>query len=209
MTKIKNIFVKGVVDKDTDERLTSPEVLVDSENFLVTTSDGNNGGVGKNVPGNVKKTNYNITGAKTIGTSKDESKEKVYNFIKGTTHDYIIEYDITTNTSEIVLQDVTGGVLNFIDGERITNVNIISTGEPDGDLLAWSGDSNPPRIVNIARAKTWGIGGFTEDQISVMKPAPVFAPVITLQSTINTELTNFLEDKFLQFAYRYKYEDGY
>ena len=209
MTKIKNIFVKGVVDKDTDERMTSPEVMIDAENFLVTTSDGNNGGVGKNVPGNVKKTNYNIAGAKTIGTSKDESKEKVYNFIKGTTHDYIIEYDITTNTSEIVLQDVTGGVLNFIDGERITNVNIISTGEPDGDLIAWSGDSNPPRIVNIARAKTWGIGGFTEDQISVMKPAPVFAPVITLQSTINTELTNFLEDKFLQFAYRYKYEDGY
>ncbi len=209
MTKIKNIFVKGVVDKDTDERLTSPEVLVDSENFLVHITDSNSGGVGKNVPGNVKKTNYNIAGAKTIGTSKDESKEKVYNFIKGTTHDYIIEYDITTNTSEIVLQDVTGGVLNFIDGERITNVNIISTGEPDGDLIAWSGDSNPPRIVNIARAKTWGIGGFTEDQISVMKPAPVFAPVITLQSTINTELTNFLEDKFLQFAYRYKYEDGY
>jgi hypothetical protein len=99
--------------------------------------------------------------------------------------------------------------LNFINGERITNVNIISTGEPDGDLIAWSGDSNPPRIVNIARAKTWGIGGFTEDQISVMKPAPVFAPVITLESTFNTELTNFLEDKFLQFAYRYKYEDGY
>ena len=208
MPKIKNIFVKGVVDKDTDERLTSPEVLVDSENFLVTTSDGNNGGVGKNVPGNVKKTNYNITGAKTIGTSKDESKEKVYNFIKGTTHDYIIEYNITTNASEIVLQDVAGGVLNFIDGERITNVNIISTGEPDGDLLAWSGDSNPPRIVNIARAKTWGIGGFTEDQISVMKPAPVFAPTINNISSIEDDGI-FLTERFITFGYRWKYSDGY
>lgn len=208
MPKIKNIFVKGVVDKDTDERLTSPEVLVDSENFLVTTSEGNNMGVGKNVPGNVKKTNYNIAGAKTIGTSKDESKEKVYNFIKGTTHDYIIEYDITTNTSEIVLQDVTGGVLNFIDGERITNVNIISTGEPDGDLLAWSGDSNPPRIVNIARAKTWGIGGFTEDQISVMKPAPVFAPTINNISSLEDNGV-FLTERFISFGYRWKYSDGY
>ena len=74
MPKIKNTFTRGVIDRDTDERLTSPEVLVDSENFLVTTSEGNNMGVGKNVPGNVKKTNYNIAGAKTIGTSKDESK---------------------------------------------------------------------------------------------------------------------------------------
>jgi hypothetical protein len=208
MTKIKNIFVKGVVDKDTDERLTSSEVMIDAENFLVTTSDGNNGGVGKNVPGNVKKTNYNIAGAKTIGTSKDESKEKVYNLIKGTTHDYVIEYDITTNTSETVLQDVTGGVLNFIDGERIRNVNIISTGEPDGDLLAWSGDSNPPRIVNIARAKTWGIGGFTEDQISVMKPAPVFAPTINNISSLEDNGV-FLTERFISFGYRWKYSDGY
>lgn len=209
MTKIKNTLSRGIIDKDTDERMTSPEVLVDSENFLVHITDSDSGGVGKNVPGNVKKTNYNISGAKTIGTSKDESKEKVYNFIKGTTHDYIIEYDITTNTSEIVLQDVTGGVLNFIDGERITNVNIISTGEPDGDLIAWSGDSNPPRIVNIARAKTWGIGGFTEDEISVMKPSPIFAPSINLTTSIDGLENNFLKDKFICFAYRYKYSDGF
>lgn len=209
MTKIKNTLSRGIINKDLDERITPSDMLIDAENFVVTTSDNSGAGVGKNVPGNIKKTNYNISGAKTIGKGTNPSQEKVYNFVKGTNHDYIIEYNVETNTSEIVLQATTGGVLNFKSGERITNVDIISSGEDGGDLIAWSGDSNPPRIVNIERAKTWAVDGFTEDQISVMKPAPVFAPVITLQSTINTELTNFLEDKFLQFAYRYKYEDGY
>lgn len=209
MTKIKNIFTRGVVDKDTDERFTSPEVMIDSENFLVTTSDGNNGGVGKNVPGNIKKTEYDIEGGKTIGVGKDESKEKIYNFIKGTTHDYIIEYDVTSDTSEIVLQDVTGGVLNFIEGERITHINIVSSGEVDGDLIVWSGDSNPPRIVNIEMAKTWGIGGFTENEISVMKPSPIFAPSINLTTSIDGLENNFLNDKFIVFATRYKYIDGF
>jgi hypothetical protein len=209
MPKIKNIFSRGIVDKDSDERFTSPEVLIDAENFLVTTSEGNNRGVGKNPPGNVKTTNYNIVGAKTIGVGKDESKEKIYNFIKGTNHDYVIEYDITTNTSEVVLQDVTNGVLNFKEGERIINVDIISSGEVDGDLLCWSGDSNPPRIVNIARAKTWAIGGFTEDEISVMKPSPIFAPSINITTSLDGVENNFIKDKFICFAYRYKYSDGF
>ena len=79
----------------------------------MTTSEGNNGGIGKNVPGNIKKTSYVINGARTIGRGKNESKEKLYNFIKGTDSDYIIEYDVTTNTSVVVLQSSTNGVLNF------------------------------------------------------------------------------------------------
>ena len=37
--------------------------------------------------------------------------------------------------------------MNFIDGERITNVNIISTGEPDGDLIACFDENIPESVV--------------------------------------------------------------
>lgn len=208
MAKIQNNFTKGIVNKDLDERITPSDMLIDAENFVVTTSDNSGAGVGKNVPGNIKKTNYNISGAKTIGKGTNASQEKVYNFIKGTNHDYLIEYNLETNTSEIILQATTGGVLNFQSGERITNVDIISSGEEGGDLIAWSGDSNPPRIVNIERAKTWAIDGFTEDEISVMKPAPIFAPTLLPTSTGDNTAV-FLEERFISFGYRWRYRDGY
>lgn len=209
MAKIQNNFTKGVINKDLDERLVPSDMLIDAENFVVTTSDNAGAGVGKNVPGNVKKTSYNISGGKTIGKGTNASQEKVYNLVKGANHDYLIEYNVETNTSEIVLQATTGGVLNFQSGERITNVDIISSGEEGGDLIAWSGDSNPPRIVNIERAKTWGINGFTEDEISMMKPSPIFAPSLVLTTSSDGVENNFLKDKFICFAYRYKYKDGF
>lgn len=209
MTKIQNTFSRGIIDKDSDERFVGPDTLIDSENFVVVTTEGSNFGVGKNVPGNYKMSEYEIAGGKTIGSGKNASKNKIYNFVKGTSNDYIIEYDTVTNTSNIVLQYTTGGVLNFVTGERITNVEVISSGDEGGDLLAWSGDSNPLRIVNIERAKTWTANGFTEDEISVMKPSPIFSPNINLTTSVDGLANNFMKEKFICFAYRYKYSDGF
>ena len=64
-----------------------------------------------------------------------------------------MEYDATTNTSVRVLQYSTGGVLNFISGEKITQFDLFIDAETGFALIAWSGDSNPPRIVNVETAK--------------------------------------------------------
>jgi hypothetical protein len=211
--KIQNTFNPGIIDKDNDERFVQVGTLTDAENFLVAITEGSDRGVGKNVTGNVLKTDYetdfDYTTAKTIGSGKNDSTNKIYNFLKSEEFDYLIEYDTVTNESVRVLQSSAGGVLNFIEGERILNVDIISSGEANGDLIAWSGDSNSVRIVNIARAKTWAINGFTEDEISVMKPSPIFAPQISLTTSVDGVLNNFIEDKFLTFAYRFEYADGY
>jgi len=208
MAKIQNTFIKGLIDKDSDKRFAADQVLTDAENFTVLTTEGSNRGVGKNFTGNVQKTNYGIPGAVTIGKGINESQNKVYNFIKGELHDYIIEYDVENDVSEIVLQDVTGGVLNFIEGERILNCDVIS-GQEGNNLLAWSGDSNPPRIVNIERAKTWSVSGFTDLEISVMKPSPIFSPDVVPEQISDDDLASFTRDKFLCFSYRYLYEDGF
>jgi hypothetical protein len=208
MAQIKNIFSKGTVQKDLDERFVSPDELIDSENAIVITSEGSNAGVLKNVTGNIKKTNFNIPGAKTIGKGTLPSKNKVYNFISGNIHDYIIETDVTTWQSVIVVQSTVGKLLNFNPNKRVTNVDIIIDPEGNGDLLCFSGDNNPPRCLNIQTAKNWGVDGFSEQEISLIKAPPLFP--ITFTPLISTEnpKANFLEDRFLSFAYRYKYTDG-
>ncbi len=207
--KLQNIFAKGTVNKDADSRFVDSEEMIDAENFFVTTVDGSSGGVGKNALGNALKTAYNITGGKTVGVGIDTSNNKVYNLVKGTNHDYIIEYDPDTHASVIVVQSTTGTLLNFRAGERVRNVDIIVDANGDGNIIAFSGDSNPPRAFNIARAKTWGVDGFSEDEISVMKPSPIFAPEITLTTSVDGVENNFIEDKFIRLAYRYKYADGF
>ena len=160
MTQIKNIFAKGTIQKDLDERFVSPDELIDAENAIVITSEGSNAGVLKNVTGNVKKTNLNIAGAKTIGHGVLSSKSKVYNFISGSVYDYIIETDAITWNSEIVAQSSIGQLLNFDRDKRVTNVDIIIDPEGNGDLLCFSGDIKMPSCLNIKTAKHWGINGF-------------------------------------------------
>jgi len=208
MVKFPNTFSKGTVNKDLDARFIGPDELIDAENFFVSTLEASSGGVGKNALGNALKTAYNITGGHTIGHGVNTSNGKVYNLIKGTNHDYIIEYDSKTFVSAIVAQSTTGTRLNFKTGERITNVEVLA-GNTDADtLLKFSGDSNPPRILNIARAKTWGIDGFTAEEIMLIKAPPLYPPTVVQINTSDLK-ENFLEDKYLSFATRYKYKDNY
>ena len=203
MAKLQNLFNVGIIDKDSQNRFVAEGRLIDAENFFVNTLEGSGGGVGKNALGNALKTAYAITGGKTIGHGVNTSTNKVYNLIKGTNHDYIIEYDSETSISAIVAQSTTGTRLNFRTGERITNVDVI-----DNTLLKFSGDSNPPRILNIERAKTWGTDGFTAEEIMLIKAPPLYPPTVTLINTSDLK-ENFIADKFLSFATRYKYKDYY
>lgn len=211
--KIQNNFTQAIINNDLDERFTNGALVGVPKNVSIFTSNGNDAGVLKNVPGNVKKSdyandvNYNYAGARTIGVGKNDSSEKIYHFVKATGFDYVIEFNTITFQSTIVLSATTGGVLNFQG--RIPNVDIFIDAVSQDVILFWSGDSNPPRCVNVETAKTWTLDGFTNDEISVMKPSPIFAPQINLTTSVDGVQNNFIEDKMLCFAYRYKYSDGY
>jgi hypothetical protein len=205
---IKNTFSKGTVNKDMDGRFVSSDELTDAENFFVTTVDGSSAGVGKNALGNVRRTFAGIEGGITVGCGKNPSNNKIYNLVKGNSRDYIIEYDINTHASEIVSQSTTGTRWNFRAGERVRNVEVLM-GNTDADtLLKISGDSNPPRIINIARAKTWGLNGFTAEEIMLIKAPPLYPPVVVQVQAVQ-EQENFMKEKFISFATRYKYKDNY
>jgi hypothetical protein len=211
--KIQNNFLQAKVNKDFDERLTPNGQLTDAENFMVTSEDGGAAGVGKVVLGNFKTTSLNIPGAMVIGSMSDDANNRLFYFIKGTNHDYLIEYNVETETTIVVLKSAVGGALNFSTSYRIYNVNFVVNSENENTILAWTDGYNPPRIVNIDRFKALFAADpayvFTSLEISVIKPSPETSP--TIQGRIDAENlgSNEIEDKMISFSYRYKYNDGY
>lgn len=209
MAKIQNNFLKATVDKDLDERLTPNGVMTDAVNFMVTSEDGSSLGVGKNVVGNILSNSLNDTTAVVIGSIADDSNERIFFFAHSNTYDYVAQYNLSNSSIEILLKSTADtGVLNFDLNYRISHSDIFVSVEGES-LLSWTDGLNPPRIVGIERAKTYAVNGFTDVEISVMKPSPIFAPTINLINVSTGDSSNFLEDKFLQFGYRYKYQDGH
>jgi len=217
MAKISNNFILGGVNKDADERLIPNGSVRDISNAITNVSESDDSGTLENVLGNTLEAecnlvlDENITNPVVIGSKHNDNKNLIYYFVKGDNYDAILEYNVETNSLVQVLQDNKNNILNF-DG-RITHINVInkSSGsgdaERDSDLLAFCGDDNPPRIINVERCKGYAVGGFLEDDINVIKPAPKEAPNLT--PLFLSDGGNTLEDEFLCFGYRYKYKDGY
>lgn len=209
MAKYENTFPSSILDLDSEPRYVRNSALIFAQNISVNATDGSTQGVVKNVKGNLIRSNYGIVGGHNVGEAVSQNKNKIYNAVKGSDFDYIIEYDTETFISVIVAQSTTGTRLNFREGERIVNMEVIIDPEDNGDLLSWSGDSNPPRIGNIERMKTWGVDGFTAEEIMLIKPPPIYPVTLESVISVNNAESNNMEDRFFTFGYRYKYKDGY
>ena len=104
-----------------------------------------------------------------------------------------------------------GFFLNFSKNHLITGVNIID------DLLFWTDNYNQPRKINVKKALASPKYYDTEEKISVAKFAPyevikLYNPNgrghdVTLTNSPRVE-SDYLEESFVRFSYRYKYKDG-
>ena len=71
---------------------------------------------------------------------------------------------------------------------------------------------NPPRRINIYQNYPHPFQGeenfdqITEDDISVIVKPPINAPTLSLITQASKQ--NYIEEKFIRFAYRYKYKNG-
>lgn len=206
--KIQKTFIGARLNKDLDERLLPQGEYPHAENVYIVNTDASDIGAIENVRGNSQLTHFDLSDAVTIGGIADSSNQKLYWMTTSEEKDMVVEYDVRNSVVTTVLESTAGtGVLNFDKNYLITGINKIINGDPAKDLLAWTDGINPPRIINIERAKTYGLDGFEEDDISVIKKPPRFAPKAQLTYT-NSLLENNLENKFLSFSYRYKYLDG-
>ena len=209
MAKLQNTFTEGKLNLDIDERILPKGQYPYALNTRLGNTDGSDIGAIETVRGNRLISDLGLTNAKCIGAYDDNSNRTLYWFVTSDEKDLLMEYnESTTNVVTILESDKSAAdVLKFDKNYLITGINKVINGDPDNDLLFWTDNLNAPRVVNIKRAKdTYTVDSFIEDDISVIKKPPAYAPVPLLQSTVNSE--NFLEDKFVAFASRYKYLDG-
>lgn len=199
------------MNKDLDPHFLPDGAYRDALNIIVGDSDGafveedgSRNGVAQNYLGNILKgTDYELTNATCIGSLAYETNNSIYWLVASDYLDAIYEYNETTDTTTPVLQatktPTTTSLLGFNKEFFVTGINYIN------GLLFWTDNLNPPRRINIDRAKNYAVDGFTEADINVILAPPLSAPTINLYKEGEA---NNLENKFLYFSYRYKYLDN-
>lgn len=211
MIELQRNFLSGVMNKDLDPHFLPDGAYRDALNIIVGDSDGafvseegSHNGVAQNYLGNILKgTDYELTNATCIGSLAYEANNSIYWLVASDYLDAIYEYNETLDLTTPVLQatktPTTTSLLGFNKEFFVTGINYIN------GLLFWTDNLNPPRRINIDRAKNYSVNGFTEADINVILAPPLSAPTINLYTQGEA---NNLENKFLYFSYRYKYLDN-
>lgn len=205
MPKLTNIFASGKMNKDIAESLMKQDEYAHAENLRFHINDGNDG-IGVNIKGTtmISDATAGNTDLKCVGAYFNENKDAIYYLLASTNGviSKIVEYDINLNTTSIIAQDSTS-ILKFNKAGYITGINELN------GLLFISEWGNNPRRINIERAKTYGLNGFTEDDISLIVKPPMQKLKLTLQTTDSIlKEENNMEENFFSFSYRYRYLDG-
>ena len=222
MANITRNFTAGRMNKVVDERLIPNGEYIDALNIRMGSTELSEVGVIENSKGNTVLTQLQYDGvtlssdAKCIGALEDGSNETIYWFVHDSNFatsptgklDLICSYDTKSNilTYHIISVDDGDGInttLNFNPAYLITGLDLVE------NLLFFTDDYNAPRRININKNYAnpiAGIDGFSNESILVIKKPPIESPSIAPLFTGGQE--NFLTDRFICFAYRYRYEDG-
>lgn len=214
MSNITRTFRAGRMNKALDERLVPQDEYIDALNVRVNSSNDSNAGTVENAASNellaslsYKFQSLNIA-ATTIGAYADSSRETLYWFVHQPNWDasgnldMIVSYNLSNN--QLTYHVVTRETLNFNPQYLICSVNMIE------DILYFTDNYNPPRRINVKRTYLQPNDAevdqtFDTDLNVIVKP-PFAAPQIQLTNTPGEE--DFLETRFISFAYRYKYRDN-
>ena len=220
MANIQRNFIAGRMNKSVDERLVPNGEYIDALNIRMGSTEGSEIGVLENSKGNTQLTTlkYNnqalSANARCIGAFDDGANETMYWFIHDSDFnqgklDMVVSYNVNTTAVVYHLISINDGsgvntTLNFNPEYLITGVNKVE------DLLFFTDNFNQPREINVKRGYSQPdtitlLDGFSYDDILVIKRPPSAAPEVALVTTSPNE--TFLEERFICFAYRYKYAD--
>jgi hypothetical protein len=229
MANFTRNFIAGRMNKTFDERIVPDGEYIDAMNIRMGSTERSEAGVIENTKGNLPLTTLTYvdgtplsTDARCIGAIDDSARETIYWFVHDSNSpssptgkmDLIVSYNIFTQvlTYHIISINDGGGInttLNFNPQYLITGVNIIE------NLLFFTDDYNEPRFINVTRnyddpdvsgVDNNGSPDILRESILVIKKPPTEAPTIQLLESAGQE--NYLEDRFICFAYRYRYADG-
>ena len=223
MANVTRNFTAGKMNKMVDERLVPDGQYVDATNVRMGSTESSEIGVIENSLGNTQLTTLQFEGAnlsaeaRCIGVFEDGALETIYWFIHDEDFtasptgklDMVVSYNTNTTIIQYHLESVNDGgglntTLNFDPKFLITGVNKIE------NMLFFTDNVNPPRKINVQKnyddpVGTPSVDGFAFDDIMVIKRPPAASPTIKLIRTGGQE--NYLEERFLCFGYRYRYDD--
>jgi len=216
MAKQSRNFIKGKMNKGFDERIVPDGEYIDALNVFTGSTEQTEMGALENAKGNTKLTTLQFAGtplsvnAICIGAHQESDIDTIFWFVHdpnwGLTNklDLVVSYNASTGVTTYHVVSVS--VLNFNPSYLITGVDVVD------NLLFWTDDYNNPRCINIKRSYSLPVGPITytdtivEDDLAVIKKPPFTSPAIRL-ITSGPE-SGFMRDRFLCFAYRYRYADG-
>mgnify|MGYP003669482743 CR=1 FL=1 len=230
---INTNFIAGKMNKSVDERLVPKGQYIDALNVRLGSTETTEIGAVENSKGNQQKSFLKYKNVvlspntKCIGAYADGINQVMYWFVHDPTCvnsnsgkvDMIVSLNTSTNALKYLV--ITETVLNFNPSFLITGVDLID------DLLFFTDNTNPPRVINIERDYPYPTSqdNITSEDILVIVKPPGFdeyvnnfvvppedklvlaAPKLLLFNTPSLE-ENYIVDRFLCFAYRYKYKDG-
>jgi len=223
MAKTTRNFIVGRMNKSVDERLIPNGEYIHAENVRLGSTENSEIGSVENSKGNkLLVTPYYPTGSndthsfKCLGSYADSANETIYWFVHadnvsvGATQklDMILSYDVVTQflTYHVVSIDDGGGentTLDFSDTYLINGINKVD------NLLFFTDNRNPPRFIDINKnyqEPNGNIDQFSAEDLLVIKRPPNTAPTLALIRTAATE--TYLDERFVCFAYRYKYANN-
>lgn len=187
---------------DNDSRIVEQNEMIDALNVRVSTDDGGNQGVVKNIKGS-GSVSYNVTPYlgenQVVGTYEHEGTNRLFVFVWNS-NGYHSVYKIEQGDSQFTL---------VVRSQHITMTNNplhISGIVVSGDLLLYftDGVSEPQKINVDTDIPVNSYPSFGESY--VMKKAPN-APSVSI-STDTARSTNEIYGKSFQFALQYVYRDG-
>jgi hypothetical protein len=118
----------------------------------------------------------------------------------------ILQYLVESRSIEKILYDEP--ILGFSLDHRIYHANVL-----DNKLFWVDGLKNPPRKINILRAKDYtnGVGGYAsldKQTLDAVKYPPSYPPIAEFDSTgYSPGVVNNVKGRSWQFAYSYIYDD--
>lgn len=208
--KIYNTFTGGAMNKDLEIRILPKNIYLDAKNIRIITPDGQNSRSVKLALGNTAKTALSLgTNAECIGSCVDTFRNKIYWAVVSDSGSYICEFDVATETENIVLSDTRSGANNlfgFVSGGYV-EMRVINDNDNGKNYIVFTDDNNEPKFFEIEAGKALVDSSFILSDVSLIKAPPSAAPTLTLGLT-GSDQENNLETKFLSFAYRYKYQNG-
>ena len=230
MANIQRNFIAGRMNKSLDERLVPNGEYIDALNVRLGSTEDSEIGSVENSKGNTKMSTlqYEQTASNTgpvslspkarcIGAYEDGQSNRIYWFVHDPAFslgeagkiDMVVSFNPTTQNLTYHIISIDDGfgantTLNFNPQYLITSVDLID------DLLFFTDNINPPRFINVTQNYPnpfYNVDVVTAEEFMVIKKPPIKAPSITLKRQANNQ-DDFLEERFICFAYRYEYVNG-